>query len=191
MQVTAQLKNLRIAPRKVRLISGLIKGLDVAAAKGQLDHLIKKSSKPISKLLDSALANAHNNFGLVKENLFIKDVMVDEGMKLKRFRPKGFGSTSPILKRTSRIKVILEEKVPGLKAAPAEKKEKAVMAEEERTEAAVPEKEVKIETREKARSRSGTDRGSSMKSGPEVKKELGKKGFLSGITKRFFRRKAI
>lgn len=179
MQVTAQLNNLRIAPRKVRLISGLIKGLDVAAAKGQLDHLIKKSSKPISKLLDSALANAHNNFGLVKENLFIKDVMVDEGMKLKRFRPKGFGSTSPILKRTSRIKLILEEKVPGLKAAPAEKKEKAVMAEaeEERTEAAVSEKEVKTEIREKAK--------------PEVKKELGKKGFLSGITKRFFRRKAI
>lgn len=176
MQVTAQLKNLRIAPRKVRLISGLIKGLDVAAAKGQLDHLIKKSSKPISKLLDSALANAHNNFGLVKENLFIKDVMVDEGMKLKRFRPKGFGSTSPILKRTSRIKIILEEKVPGLKAAPAEKKEKAAM-EEEKVETMVPEKEIKTETREKAK--------------PEVKKELGKKGFLSGITKRFFRRKAI
>ncbi len=177
MQITAQLKNLRIAPRKVRLISGLIKGLDVAAAKGQLDHLIKKSSKPISKLLDSALANAHNNFGLVKENLFIKDVMVDEGMRLKRFRPKGFGSTSPILKRTSRIKMILEEKVPGLKAAPAEKKEKVGAVGEERIEAAVPEKEARTETREKAK--------------PEIKKEIGKKGFLSGITKRFFRRKAI
>jgi len=177
MQVTAQLKNLRITPRKVRLISGLIKGLDAMAAKSQLDHLIKKSSRPISKLLDSALANAHNNFGLVKENLFIKDVIVDEGMKLKRFRPKGFGSTSPILKRTSRIKMILEEKVPGLKAAPAEKKEKAGAMEEERIKTASPEKEVKTETKEKAK--------------PEVKKAIGKKGFLSGITKRFFRRKAI
>ena len=191
MQVTAQLKNLRITPRKVRLISGLIKGLDAMAAKSQLDHLIKKSSRPISKLLDSALANAHNNFGLVKENLFIKDVIVDEGMKLKRFRPKGFGSTSPILKRTSRIKMILEEKVPGLKAAPAEKKEKAGAMEEERIKTASPEKEVKTETKEKTKSRSGADRGSSMKSGPEVKKAIGKKGFLSGITKRFFRRKAI
>ena len=184
MQVTAQLKNLRIAPRKVRLISGLIKGLDVAMAKGQLDHLIKKSSKPISKLLDSALANAHNNFGLVKENLFIKDIAVDEGMKLKRFKPKGFGSTSPILKRTSRIKIILEEKVPGLKAAPAEKKEKAGAIGEETlpagrqgTEAAGPEKEAKTEIREKAK--------------PGIKKEIGRKSFLSGITKKFFRRKAI
>lgn len=176
MEITAQLKNLRIAPRKVRLVSGLLKGLDVMAAKGQLDHLVKKTSKPISKLLDSAMANAHNNFGLVKENLFVKDIIVNEGMRLKRFRPKGFGSTSPILKRTSRIKIILEEKVPGLKAAPAEKKEKTE-AVEERVETAVPKKEIKAETREKTK--------------PEIKKEIGKKGFLSGITRRFFRRKAI
>ncbi len=183
MQITAQLKNLRITPRKVRLISGLIKGLDAMAAKSQLDHLIKKSSRPISKLLDSALANAHNNFGLVKENLFIKDVAVDEGMKLKRFRPKGFGSTSPILKRTSRIKIILEEKVPGLKAPTpkgrgSDRSVGAVPeAVEKRIEAAGPEKEVKTENKEKTK--------------PEVKKAIGKKGFLSGITKRFFRRKAI
>jgi len=177
MQITAQLKNLRIAPRKVRLISDLIKGMDASAAKGQLDHLVKKSSRPISKLLDSAVANARNNFGLVKENLFVKDIVVDESMRLKRFRPKGFGSTSPIIKRTSRIRIVLEEKVPGLKAAPAEKKERAGTAEEERIETAAPEKEVKTETREKAR--------------PEVKKEIGKKGFLSGVAKRFFRRKAI
>jgi large subunit ribosomal protein L22 len=177
MQVTAQLKNLRITPRKVRLISGLIKGLDATAAKSQLDHLVKKSSRPISKLLDSAVANARNNFGLVKENLFIKDIVVDEGMRLKRFRPKGFGTTSPILKRTSRIKIILEEKVPGLKAAPSEKKEKVETAEKEKIEERIPRKEEKVETKEKMK--------------PEVKKEIGKKGFLSGITRRFFRRKAI
>lgn len=182
MQVTAQLKNLRIAPRKVRLISGLIKGLDVAVAKGQLDHLIKKSSKPISKLLDSALANAHNNFGLVKENLFIKDIAVDEGMKLKRFRPKGFGSTSPILKRTSRIKITLEEKVPGLKASTLKGRgpDQSVGAASEAVEEVKtvgPEKETKAEVREKAK--------------PGIKKEIGRKGFLSGITKKFFRRKAI
>ena len=155
----------------------MIKGLDTAAAKSQLDHLVKKSSKPISKLLDSAVANARNNFGLVKENLFIKDIVVDEGMRLKRFRPKGFGSTSPIIKRTSRIRIILEEKVPGLKAVSSEKKEKAEAIEEEKIEARAPKKEVKAETKEKIK--------------PEVKKEIGKKGFLSGITKRFFRRKAI
>jgi len=151
--------------------------MDAIAAKSQLDHLIKKSSKPISKLLDSALANAHNNFSLVKENLFVKDIFVDEGMRMKRFRPKGFGSTSPIMKRTSRVKIILEEKVPGLKAPHVEKKEKAMVAEEEKIKTAALEKEVKTETREKAR--------------PEIKKETGKKGFLNRMTKRFFRRKAM
>ncbi len=176
MQITAQLKNLRITPRKVRLISGLIKGLDAIAAKSQLDHLIKKSSKPISKLLDSALANAHNNFSLVKENLFIKDIIVNEGMKLKRFRPKGFGSTSPILKRTSRIKIILEEKVPGLKLTEQqiEEHKKAKKALPEEAEPTVREEKAKVTAPK-----------------PEAKKEIGKKGLFSGITKRFFRRKAI
>ncbi|MEK7154361.1 MAG: 50S ribosomal protein L22 [Patescibacteria group bacterium] len=176
MQVTAQLKNLRIAPRKVRLISDLIKGLDAAAAKSQLDHLIKKSSGPISKLLDSALANAHNNFGLVKENLFIKNIVVDEGMKLKRFRPKGFGSTSPILKRSSRIKMILEEKVPGLKLTEQQIKE------HKKAEEAVPEKAEPTVKEEKVKTAAPK---------PEAKKGIGKKGLFGKISKRFFRRKAI
>jgi large subunit ribosomal protein L22 len=176
MQITAKLKNLRIASRKVRLISDLIKGLDAIAAKSQLDHLIKKSSKPISKLLDSALANAHNNFGLVKENLFIKDVIVDEGMRLKRFRPKGFGSTSPILKRTSCVKMILEEKVPGLKLTEQQ------IEEHKKAKETLPEKAEPTAKEEKAKT---------MAPKPEAKKEIGKKGLFGKMTKRFFRRKAI
>jgi len=175
MQVTAQLKNLRIAPRKVRLVSNLIKGLDVTAAKSQLDHLVKRSAKPISKLLDSAVANAANNFGLIRENLFIKDVIVNEGIKLKRFRPKGFGTVSPIQKKTSSIKVILEERVPGLKVSPPKKEE--VVKTEEKFEAEAPEKKTKVEAVKKTK--------------PEMKKEIGKKGLFSKIAKRFFRRKAI
>jgi large subunit ribosomal protein L22 len=175
MQVTAQLKNLRIAPRKVRLVSNLIKGLDVTAAKSQLDHLVKRSAKPISKLLDSAVANAANNFGLIRENLFIKDIIVNEGIKLKRFRPKGFGTVSPIQKKTSSIKVILEERVPGLKVSQPKKEE--VVKAEEKFETEAPEKKTKVEAAKKAR--------------PEVKKEIGKRGFLGKIAKRFFRRKAI
>ena len=110
MQVSAQLNNLRISPRKVRLVARAIKGMDAMTAKHQLDYIIKKSSNPISKLLDSAMANGHNGFGLVKENLFIKDIVVNEGPKLKRFRPKGFGMASPIEKKTSHIKIVLEEK---------------------------------------------------------------------------------
>ncbi len=125
MEVTAQLRNLRIAPRKVRLVSGLLKGMDVIQAKFQLRQWPKRSSQPISKLLDSAMANAHNNYGLIKENLFIKEISVDGGTVLKRFMSKGFGSASPILKRTSHIRIILDEKMPGLKVQPRQTAEKS------------------------------------------------------------------
>jgi large subunit ribosomal protein L22 len=178
MQVTAQLKNLRIAPRKVRLVSNLIKGLDVTAAKSQLDHLVKRSAKPISKLLDSAVANAANNFGLVRENLFIKDIIVNEGMKLKRFRPKGFGTVSPIQKKTSSIKIVLEEKVPGLKVSSQRVKEEIEEPiPEEKAEVKAQEKEAKAEVSKRIR--------------PEIRKEIGRKGLFNKIARRFFRRKAI
>ena len=88
MEVTAKISQIRISPRKVRLVSGVLRGMDAMTAKNQLDHFAKRSAKPIAKLLDSAMANAHNNFGLVKENLYIKSIIVDEGVKLipPRFR---------------------------------------------------------------------------------------------------------
>lgn len=176
MQITAQLKNLRIAPRKMRLVSGVIKGMDAVAAKHHLAYIIKRSSAPISKLLDSAMANAHNNLGLVKENLFIKDITVDEGPKLKRFRPKAMGMASPIEKKTSHIRIVLDEKVPGLKAKDQPKPKKA----EEKAAESVEVKLEKTKIHEKK---------------PEVHKELGKKGGvfgkMSGLGKKFFRRKAI
>lgn len=116
MQVTAHLHNLRISPRKVRLVTGVLKGLDATEALHQLRYLTKRSSQPVVKLLNSALANASHNRGLVKENMYVKDISVDGGRVLKRFRPKGFGMTSPIAKRTSHITITLDEKVPGLKA---------------------------------------------------------------------------
>lgn len=121
MQVTATLKNLRIAPRKVRLVAGAVKGLDAVPARQRLAYVAKRSALPLAKLLDSALANAAQNSGLVRDNLFIKDVIVNEGMKLKRGRPKGFGSVSPIEKKTSHIKIVLAERVPGLRAQPETK----------------------------------------------------------------------
>lgn len=137
MQVTAQLNNLRIAPRKVRLVTKAITGLDVNVAQGRLAYLAKRSARPLVKLLQSAVANGRNNFGLVERNLFIKAIIVNEGPKLKRFMPKGFGRVSPLEKKTSHIKVILDEKVPGLKAEagkPAQS-EKAVAVEQAENQA--------------------------------------------------------
>jgi large subunit ribosomal protein L22 len=179
MQVTAQLNNLRISPRKVRLVARIIKGMDANAAKYQLDHIVKKSSKPIVKLINSAISNARNNFNLARENLFIKDIIVNEGPKLKRFKPKGFGMASPIEKKTSHIKIVLEEKVPGLK--PAKEVEMKKLEPESKQKAS--ESEVKESKTEKLIAK------------PEVKKELGKKGGLfgrvSGLGKKFFRRKVV
>lgn len=115
-QIKAQLNGLRISPRKVRLLVGLIKRKDVQAALDQLAHMAKRSSVPLVKLLESAIANAENTYKLNRDTLFIKEMFVDEGVKLKRYRPKGFGRTSPIEKKTSRISVVLESKVKSEKS---------------------------------------------------------------------------
>jgi large subunit ribosomal protein L22 len=109
MEVKASLKYLRISPRKVRLVTGLIKGLSVKNAEAQLANFSKKSSLPVLKLLKSAVANAENNFQLDKNNLYIKIARVDEGPALKRWRARARGSAFTIKKRTSHIFIILDE----------------------------------------------------------------------------------
>jgi large subunit ribosomal protein L22 len=108
-QIKAQLNGLRIAPRKVRLLAGLVRRRSVASAIDQLSTMTKRSGVPLIKLLESAVANAHSKHQIAREALFIKELRVDEGKKLKRFRPKGFGRAAPIEKKTSRIVVVLED----------------------------------------------------------------------------------
>lgn len=172
MEIKAELNNLRISPRKVRSVAFMLKGIDAMQAKAQLDYLARRSAKPISKLLDSAMANAQNNFHLVKENLFIKNIIVDEGRKLKRGRPKGFGSMSPIEKKTSHIRIILDERVPGMKHEHKHEEQK---------------KQETSETREiKKLEKKTFDKSKETK---EIKKD--QTGGIKGLGRRFFRRKAI
>lgn len=193
-QVTAQLNNLRLAPRKVRAVSNLIKGKNAFDALNQLETVIKRPSLPLIKLLKSAMANAENNHDMVKENLYIKSVEVNEGVKLKRFKPKGFGRVSPIEKKASHINLILAEKVIGLRRTPVDKKtkeEKTNMSDstkfldrpkhgQETTPIIVEERQETKKPLDSARSK------------PEVKTELGKKeGVFSNIGKKIFRRKVI
>lgn len=169
-QVTAKLNNLRMAPRKVRAVSSLIKGRNAIDALNQLEAMVKRSALPVLKLLNSAIANAENNHNMIRENLYVKGVRVDEGVKLKRFMPKGFGRVSPIQKKTSHIELILAEKVPGLKKK-VEKQEKK-----------------SVEKFEDTKGINETIRDNK----PEVKTELGKKeGILKGFGRRMFRRKSI
>ncbi|MBI2439096.1 MAG: 50S ribosomal protein L22 [Candidatus Moranbacteria bacterium] len=113
MKVYATLNNLRIAPRKVRLVTHMLVGVDAREALAQLDRQAKRSSKPIQTLLKSALANATNNFGLDESNLYIFEVCVGDGLRLKRWLPKAFGRATPLLRRGSNVTVVLEEKVEG------------------------------------------------------------------------------
>jgi large subunit ribosomal protein L22 len=112
MQVKAKLKYLRMAPKKVRLVANLIKGLKTDEAIHQLGFLNKAAKRPVLKLINSAVSNAEHNFNLKKDNLFIKEIKVDLAGALKRWQPKAHGRATPILKRLSHIIVILEETVP-------------------------------------------------------------------------------
>ncbi len=107
MELTASLNYLHIAPRKVRLVAGLIRGLDTHRAELELRHLPKRSSLPLLKLLQSAIANAKHNFQLSSENLYIKEIRVDQGTMQKRFRARAFGRAAPIRRKTSHISLVL------------------------------------------------------------------------------------
>jgi len=110
MQVTAKLKYLRIAPRKLRLVADLIRGKDVFKARAELNFLTKRGANPFLKLLESAVANASNNFKLDEKDLYLAKVLVDEGPKLKRWRPRARGQAFPIQKKTSHLLIVLEQK---------------------------------------------------------------------------------
>lgn len=138
--ITAKLRYLRISPRKVRLVTDLIKGLSVIEAERQLKFLTKKATKPVLKLLGSAVANAKNKADIVKENLYVRNVIIESGPTLKRWRPRAMGRAAPIMKRTSHITLILNEResLPSQKREEAEQKiakpEKPLVEKEEKKE---------------------------------------------------------
>ena len=109
MEVTAKLRYLRIAPRKVRLVADLVRGKSVEEATHILNFTRKRAAKPLLKLLNSAVANASHNFQLKKENLYISKILVNEGPKLKRWRPRARGMAYEIQKKTSHITLTLAE----------------------------------------------------------------------------------
>jgi large subunit ribosomal protein L22 len=109
MEVKAKLKNLRIAPRKVRLVADLIRGKKVVEAENILKFTIKRGAKPILKLLNSVIANAKHNFGLEKENLYIKKILVNEGQKFKKTFPRARGRVDVIQRKSSHVIIVLDE----------------------------------------------------------------------------------
>jgi len=110
MESLAKLKHLRIAPRKVRLVADLVRGKMALESLVVLNYVTKRAAGPMAKLLQSAIVNAKNNFELDENILYISKLTVDEGPKLKRWRPRAMGRAYPIQKKTSHITIILKEK---------------------------------------------------------------------------------
>lgn len=110
MEAVAIAKGVRIAPRKARLVIDLIRGKNVAEADKILKNINKESARLARKVLVSAVANAENNMGLKKENLFVKEAIVNEGQTMKRMKFGSRGHVDPIKKRTSHIKIVVSEK---------------------------------------------------------------------------------
>jgi large subunit ribosomal protein L22 len=173
MAITAKLRHLRIAPRKVRLVADLIRGKKVSEALNLLEFSPKKVSPPLIKLLNQAVANAKHNFQLDESNLYISKILVDEGPKLKRWMQRARGQASEIHKRTSHITLVLAEIE---KKKPKETKEKEEVGKIKKVfKAEKPSKESKIST-------------GRAKFKPELEKPKPK---TEKSIKRIFRRKAI
>jgi large subunit ribosomal protein L22 len=105
----ASIKNYRQSPRKVRLVADAIRGKKVDDALTDLRFMTKRAADPVRKVVESALANA-KNLSVSTDNLIVKEITVDEGVTLKRWRPKWRGTAHPIRKRTSHVKVTLASK---------------------------------------------------------------------------------
>ncbi len=113
MEAKAVGKQIRIAPRKARLVIDLIRGKEVGYAFAVLKNTQRAASPIIEKVLKSAVANAEHNYDMDTDNLYVEKAFVDEGATLKRFRPRAKGSASKINKRTSHITIIVSEKKEG------------------------------------------------------------------------------
>ena len=109
-QAKAILRYARISPRKVNIVNDLIRNKDVATARGILMNTPKAASELLIKLLDSAVANADNNFGLDTDKLYIAEIYANAGPTLKRIRPRAQGRAFRIRKRTSHITIVVKEK---------------------------------------------------------------------------------
>ncbi|HCY49055.1 MAG TPA: 50S ribosomal protein L22 [Clostridiales bacterium] len=103
-------KYIRISPSKVHVVLDLIRGRDYNEAVAILKTTAKAATEPVLKCLNSAAANAEVNNGMNKDNLYVAECFADQGPTLKRMQPVSRGRGYRILKRTSHITVILDER---------------------------------------------------------------------------------
>nr|ABO26525.1 ribosomal protein L22 ['Picris echioides' phyllody phytoplasma] len=108
--VKAIAKRVPIAPRKIRLVIDLIRYKSIEEAQAILDFTNKASSVVVSKLLKSAVSNAVNNFNFDINNLYVKEIFVNQGVRMKRLLPRAKGRSNQIQKNTSHITIFVSSK---------------------------------------------------------------------------------
>lgn len=109
-EVRAVAKYIGMSAHKVRLVADLVRGRDVNEALTILRYTPKSAAKEVAKVVASAMANAEENLGLSRDELYVAQIMADEGPTLRRGRPGARGRFKPLLKRSAHITVILSEK---------------------------------------------------------------------------------
>ena len=107
-EARATATNVRVTPRKVRLVIDQVRGKDVKVALGLLKNINKAASAPVSKVIKSAAANAINNFGMDEDRLYIASIWANDGLKMRRYLPRAKGSASGLVKRSSHITVVVK-----------------------------------------------------------------------------------
>ncbi len=110
MEVRAHAHGVTASPRKMRLITSRLPGLTVDQALALLRYHPSPHARSVSKVVLSAAANAENNFNMDVDDLVIKRAYADEGRTMKRFRARSRGRASPLLKRSSHVTIILDER---------------------------------------------------------------------------------
>lgn len=109
MEVFAHAKRIRMSAQKVRLVADQVRGKDVASALDILNYSTKAAALPVRKALESAIANAEHNEGADVDELKVARIFVNEGMTLKRIKPRAKGRADRIFKRTCHITVAVTD----------------------------------------------------------------------------------
>ena len=107
-EARATATNVRLTPRKARLVIDQVRGKDVKVALGLLRNINRAACEPVTKVIKSAAANAINNFGMDEDKLYIKEIYANDGLKMRRYLPRAKGSASGLVKRCCHITVVVK-----------------------------------------------------------------------------------
>jgi large subunit ribosomal protein L22 len=110
MEVRASVRSLPISPQKIRLVCDQVRGKDADQALAILAYMPQKGAAYIRKLIDSAVANAENNFELNRTDMYVKQIYADESFRLKRMKAGARGRYKPRVRRYSHVTLVLDER---------------------------------------------------------------------------------